>query len=129
MVHERATQLCDELHAVTNRAGRLLETPGAVLPPVRIPVPAEASTAMPGEMTGALIRVAADRLAELVDGLSPTEWFVSGRIGDSPVTVGELVAAPLHSSHRLLALSTAARATRASADLAARVEREPSLVR
>jgi hypothetical protein len=84
---------------------------------------------MPGEITGALIRVAADRLAELVDGLSPTDWIVSGRVGDSPVTVGELVAAPLHSSHRLLALNTAARATRGSDALAVRVEREPSLVR
>jgi hypothetical protein len=52
-------------------------------------------------------------------------------IGDAPVTIGELIAAPLHSSHRLLAY-TAARATLESTELAApdvRVEPEPSLVR
>lgn len=107
MAHERAAQLCDELHAVANRAGRLLETPGVLLPPVRIQVPTAASGAIPREVSGALIRVAADRFAELVDGLSPADWRVSGTIGDSPITIGELVAAPLHSSHRLLAYSSA----------------------
>ena len=131
VVHERATQLRDELHAVANRVGRLLEAPGAQLPPVRIQAPTAPSRAMPGELRSALIQVEVDRLADLVDGLSPTDWRLTGMIGDAPVTIGELIAAPLHSSHHLLAY-TAARATLESTELAApdvRVEPEPSLVR
>jgi len=131
VVHERAAQLRDELHAVANRVGRLLEAPGAQLPPVRIQAPTAPSRAMPGELRSALIQVEVDRLADLVDGLSPTDWRLTGMIGDAPVTIGELIAAPLHSSHRLLAY-TAARATLESTELAApdvRVEPEPSLVR
>lgn len=121
VVHERAAGLSDELHAVANRVGRLLEGPGALLPPVRIQGPSAAPGAIPRELTGARIRVASDRLADLVDGLSPADWRRTGRIGDAPVTIGELVAAPLHSSHRLLAYraatrgSTSGRPTRNSA--------------
>jgi hypothetical protein len=108
-VHERAAQLYDELHAVANRVGRLLEAPGARLAPVRLQAPTSRRQAVPREVRGAQIRIAADRLAGLVDGLSAGDWRISGTVGDSPITIGELVAAPLQSSHRLLALTSPAR--------------------
>jgi hypothetical protein len=108
-VHERAAQLYDELHAVANRVGRLLETPGVRLPPIRLQAPTSRRQAVPREVRGAQIRVAADRLAGLVDGLSARDWRTSGTVGDSPITIGQLVASPLHSSHRLLAFTRAPR--------------------
>jgi hypothetical protein len=82
---------------------RLLDAPGAELPPLRVQPPAARSRSLPGDLRRALIHVEAERLAEVVEGLSPEEWRVSGTIGGAPVTVGELVAAPLHSSHRFRA--------------------------
>lgn len=119
VVHERAAKLRDELHAIANRVGRLLETPGALLPPVRIQAPTAVSGAIPPELRGALIRVAVDRLAELVDRLRRADWRVSGRLGDTSVTIGELVAEPLHSSHRHLACLAATCATIDSAEFGA----------
>jgi hypothetical protein len=104
-VGPQAARVRDELHAVANRVARLLDTPGAELPPVRVQPAGARSRSVPGELRGALLHVEAERLAEVVEGLSPEEWRVSGRIGGSPVTIAELVAAPLHSSHRFRALA------------------------
>jgi hypothetical protein len=107
-MHERASRVRDELHAVANRVGRLLETPGATLAPIEISAPGKgfgASTVS----TGAFIRLAAERLARLVDGLSPEHWQIEGRIADSTITIEELVARPLHTSHHELSRAHAPR--------------------
>jgi hypothetical protein len=108
IVHERAAQLADELHVVANRVERLLDAPNSELPPVRLQ-PAISRAGTPREMSAARIRVAAARLADLVAGLTPAAWGVSGTVGGSPTTIGELVAAPLLSSHRFLVHRDAAR--------------------
>jgi hypothetical protein len=118
IVHERAAQLSDELHVVANRVERLLDTPGSELPPVRLQPPiSRAGT--PREMSVARIRVAAARLSDLVAGLTSTAWGISGAVGGSPTTIGELVAAPLHSSHRFLEHRDAARPMIETVDVAA----------
>jgi hypothetical protein len=102
-MHERASAVRDELHAVANRVGRLLETPGAPLAPIEIPSPRIGPGSSP-VATGASVRLEAERLARLVEGLSPEQWQTEGRIADSTITIEELVARPLHTSHRALDL-------------------------
>lgn len=101
--HVSAARLRDELHAVANRIARLAETPGAPISPIsgqaRRP---EALVTQPG-VGAARIELAVDRLADLVEALSPEQWEAKGTFGRSSITIGELVARPLHTSHRYFA--------------------------
>jgi hypothetical protein len=105
-MHERACRVRDELHAVANRVGRLLETPGARLAPIEIPPPHIGPGARRAA-TGTLIGFAAERLADMVEDLTASEWCIEGRIGDSTTTIEELVARALHTARQDLERSRA----------------------
>lgn len=99
---EDAARLRDELHAVANRVARLLVASGSTVAPVRIGVPTEVARPPSIDLLVELIRIEADRLAEISESAG-AEWGWIGRVGIGPVAVTELAAVPLHSSHRMLA--------------------------
>lgn len=96
-----AARLRDELHAVANRVARLLVSPGSTLSPVRIDVPTELARPPSTDLLIELLRIEADRLADLTESIG-AEWGWIGRVGVGPVTVTALAAVPLHTSHRML---------------------------
>jgi hypothetical protein len=98
-----AARLRDELHAIANRVARLLIEQDARLSSVTIPPPDALAASASTNILVALLRMAAVRLADLVDALRPEQWGIAGRVGDRTVTVAELVRVPLHHSHRDLA--------------------------
>jgi hypothetical protein len=91
----------DELHAVANRVARLLVSPGSTLSPVRIDVPTELARPPSIDLLIELLRIEADRLADLTESIG-AEWGWIGRVGVGPVTVTALAAVPLHTSHQVL---------------------------
>jgi hypothetical protein len=100
---DRAALLRDELHAVANRVARLLDEPGAHLSIVTIRTPMSTS-GIPS--TGTLVngvRLAAERLARLVESLSADDWEATGLVPHGAVTISQLIRVPLHHSHRDLA--------------------------
>ena len=104
-----AAVLRDEIHGITNRILRLLAQPGAGLLPVVVPFPSAARGGVIS--TGPVlhvIRLAVDRLVEVVSRLRAADWDIQGTVVDTgrPVTVHDLVLVPLHHSHRGLALLT-----------------------
>lgn len=92
--------LRDELHAVANRVSRILAAPGAALAPVRLDEPTALSTSSDPNLLLRFLRMSADRLADLVQNLTPEQWQLSGRVGSSTVTIPQLLVVPLHASHR-----------------------------
>src|SRR5690606_5017484 len=98
---EDAARQRDELHAVANRVARLLVAPGSTVSPVRIDVPTESARPPSTDLLVELLRIEADRLADLAGSIG-AEWGWIGRVGIGPVTASELAAVPLHTSHQLL---------------------------
>jgi len=97
---ERAAFLRDEIHAVTNRVARLLVAPGSRLQRVTIYAPTANATAESQAVVVEFLRISAERLARIVDSLRPDDWDSTGYVGDSAVTVADLIQVPLHHSHR-----------------------------
>jgi hypothetical protein len=99
---ERAAFLRDEIHAVTNRVARLLVAPGSRLQRVTIYAPTANATAGSQAVVVDFLRISAERLARIVDSLRLDDWASTGYVGDSSVTVADLIQVPLHHSHREL---------------------------
>ena len=97
-----AALLRDELHAVTNRVERLVLEPGSRLAVLELH---ETTVAGSGSTSVVLrrLRIAAERLADLIEALRVEEWAITGRVRDGSVSVRQLVHLPLHHSHRDLA--------------------------
>jgi hypothetical protein len=98
---EDAARVRDELHAVANRVGRLLVAPGSTLSPVHIDVPTELARPPSIDLLTELLRIEADRLADLAESIG-AEWGWIGRVGAGPVSVAALAAVPLHTTHQML---------------------------
>ena len=81
----RAAWLRDELHVVTNRVARLLVAPGSDLSIVTLAATAPLAAAdVPGGVTVALLRRAAERLARVVESLGADEWERRGASTTEP---------------------------------------------
>lgn len=105
---EEVARLRDELHAVANRVARLLAAPGSALASMDIGSPtALAGPSSPGLLV-AVLTMTAERLASMADRLGEEDWRVIGHLGTQTVTIGQLVALPLHSAHRILAAASGA---------------------
>ena len=98
-----AARLRDELHVVANRISRVLAVPGAaVLATVRIDSPTAWTRTIGPDQLIALLKMAAERLAELVRSLRPADWHLTGRAGRKSLSIRDLALLPLHRSHARL---------------------------
>jgi hypothetical protein len=101
-VVQEVARLRDELHAVANRVARLLAAPGSTLAALDLGAPtALAGPSSPGHLV-AIVTMAAERLADMADRLGEGDRRVTGQLGQQTVTVGQLIALPLHSARRFL---------------------------
>ena len=105
-----AARVRDELHAVTNRVSRILVSPGSpVLATVVVDAPSSlAGSASPRQVVVRVL-MAAQRAADLARTLDDTDWDLVGRLGAATIRVDELLAMPLHRSHRRLAKGSTCR--------------------
>ena len=88
---ERVARLRDELHVTAIRIARFTVDEHPVVEPARIKAPTAATATLGAGQLLFQLRLAADRLVDLLVQVTPQAWLHVGRVGDRPMTLHDLV--------------------------------------